>query len=405
MSSVNRRSFLKTGALAAAGAAVRGLAAETAPASGAITMKYRTLGRTGLTVSEIGMGGSPAPSAPVFGFCVRNGVNWFDTSSGYEGGGSEKKYGEYLAKVDRSKMVISTKVKLRGNTTKQEILDQVAGSLERLGVKRIDILQIHGLGSAEQLDNPAFAEACDELKKQGTIGFTGFSIHGNTLELLPKAIEKNYHDVILVAFNVYKDVSVKHDDALREHGVARLLEEASKKGIGVLAMKAQAGGDSQKLDSYLREGVTAGQAKIMWALSHPFLSGVVTEMETIEMAAEDCRAPQLRLSSAVREDLYRYCREDSREYCRMCGACSGVCPSGVRISDIQRYLRYSTRYNGAKGRHARESYKRIPSARSARACTGCGKCEAVCPWGVAVRANLRRAAALLGESSGSAAPV
>ena len=143
----------------------------------------------------------------------------------------------------------------------------------------------------------------------------------------------------------------------------------------------------------------------MWALSHPFLSGVVTEMETIEMAAEDCRAPQLRLSSAVREDLYRYCREDSREYCRMCGACSGVCPSGVRISDIQRYLRYSTRYNGAKGRHARESYKRIPSARSARACTGCGKCEAVCPWGVAVRANLRRAAALLGESSGSAAPV
>jgi uncharacterized protein len=392
VAAIDRRTFVKAGALSAAGLVLKGFAADAPAAAGAaVTMKYRTLGRTGLSVSEIGMGGSPAPAAAVFGFCYRNGVNWFDTSSGYDGGASEKSYGEYLTKTERSKMVVCTKMHVKANTTKQEILDEVAGSLQRLGVQQIDVLHIHGLGSLDQLNNPAAVEACDELKKRGSIRFTGVSVHGNTLELLPKVIEKNYHDVLLVGFNVYRNVGEKYDDALGTYGLVKVLEDAAKKNIGVLAMKVQAGGNNQKLDRFLKDGVTAGQAKIMWALSHPFLSGVVTEMESVDMASENCRAPQMRLSADLREDLRRYCSHDSAEYCRMCGVCTGVCPSGVAIQDIQRFVRYRTRYTDARNASAAAAYRDLPVSRNAAACTGCGACEQACPWGVAVRDNLHLA--------------
>jgi uncharacterized protein len=389
MNTVDRRTFLKAGTLTAAGLALDSLGAETVAPS--ITMKYRTLGRTGMSVSEIGCGGSPAPSSPVFGFCVRNGVNWFDTSSGYEGGKSESTYGEYLQKIDRARMVVCTKMHVRENTTKQDILDEVAGSLQRLGVRQIDVLHIHGLKSQEQLDNPAVVEACDELKKTGAIRFTGLSIHSNTLEVLPKVVAKNYHDVILVSFNVYGNLKDTYDNALGAYGLVNILESAAQKGIGVLAMKVQAGGNNQRLERFLKDGVTAGQAKIMWALSYEWLSGVVTEMENVDIARENLLAPQMRLSADVRNELYRYCAEDSREYCRMCGACTGVCPRGIAIADIQRAVRYRVRYTEAKNPYATETYRAIPPGRNAAACTGCGACERVCPYQVAIRANLRRA--------------
>jgi predicted aldo/keto reductase-like oxidoreductase len=386
---VTRKSFLKAmSAGVAAGAASPALGAARPETRKKKGMVFRKLGRTGLWISEIGHGGSPAPSASVFGFLTKKGVNWFDTSSSYEGGKSEKTFGKYLKKVKRKDFVVVTKMHAEGSTKKEDILEEVDGSLKRLGVKVIDVLLLHGLAKMKQLENPAIIEAFEELKKAGKIRATGISIHKNMMELLPVVIKKNYHDVLLVGFNVFSDVKDKYDDALKKAGLSALLEKAHAQSMGILAMKVQAGGDNQKLDRFLSPKTTEAQAKIMWALSHPFVAGVTTEAKNTDEAEEDVGAVGRKLSYMDRQELYRRCVPDSPETCRMCGLCAPYCPRGIEIADIQRFLRYYNRYHGAKRRQAVLQYRALPADKSAGACDRCGKCEPACPFGVKITRNL-----------------
>ncbi|MEW6041554.1 MAG: aldo/keto reductase [Elusimicrobiota bacterium] len=365
-------------------------------------MIYRRLGRTGLWISEIGNGGSPPPPASVFNYTVKKGVNWFDTSSGYSEMKSEETYGEYLKKIDRKNFVVCTKMHARKSTTASEIIQEVQGSLKRLCVDTIDVLHLHGLDKPEQLENNEVISACESLKKEGKIRFTGVSIHKNILQLLPIVIDKNYHDVILVAFNVYGDVNEKYDDFLGHCGLKQLLQKAYDKDIGIMAMKVQAGGNNQKLDKYISRDVTAAQAKIMWALSHEFIAGITTEMKNLDEAKEDLNAVGKRLSIKQGKKLFEYCNYDSNETCRMCGFCSEVCVCGIEISDIQRLLRYCKRYDSAKKNLARNHYAALKKDVTIVSCTGCQKCEAICPWGVRVLNNLRTAHTLLNNTAENA---
>ena len=121
-------------------------------------MRYRSLGRTGLEVSEVGFGGAPAglrnymaewaPSDPMAQRSVEQaleravevGINYFDTAPGYGDGTSERMFGEVL-KEYRDRVFIATKVT---GSNADDIRRSVDNSLERLQTDYVDVIQYHG---------------------------------------------------------------------------------------------------------------------------------------------------------------------------------------------------------------------------------------------------------------------
>jgi hypothetical protein len=76
-------------------------------------------------------------------------------------------------------------------------------------------------------------------------------------------------------------------------------------------------------------------------------------------------------------------------YCRMCGTCDGVCPKGLPVADVLRFLTYSDGYGEfALGR---ENFLSLPEDVRAVRCSDCSDCAVKCPNGVRVAQRLIRA--------------
>jgi aryl-alcohol dehydrogenase-like predicted oxidoreductase len=127
-------------------------------------MKYKTLGRSGLNVSELclgtmtfgedwGWGASKEESGKIFDAFAQAGGNFIDTSCNYTGGASEKFVGEFV-KGERDRFVIATKYSLRvgkghpydpnyGGNSRKSLTRSVERSLERLQTDHIDLLYLH----------------------------------------------------------------------------------------------------------------------------------------------------------------------------------------------------------------------------------------------------------------------
>jgi predicted aldo/keto reductase-like oxidoreductase len=76
-------------------------------------------------------------------------------------------------------------------------------------------------------------------------------------------------------------------------------------------------------------------------------------------------------------------------YCRMCGACSGVCDKGVPVPDMLRFLSYAEGYG--QFAMARERFLELPDQVRAIRCGDCDSCSVDCPNGVRVRERVGRA--------------
>src|ERR1700760_3598063 len=158
---MDRRKFLKTATVAAAGSVATAGAQSASPSAGARrpespNMIYRELGRTGERVSAIGMGGyhigkqeDPDESIRLLRTAIDRGITFLDNCWDYNDGISEVRMGKALADGYRNKVFLMTKIDGR---TKKSCADQIDESLLRLKTDHVDLMQFHEVIRLEDPD-------------------------------------------------------------------------------------------------------------------------------------------------------------------------------------------------------------------------------------------------------------
>jgi uncharacterized protein len=367
---LNRRSFMRYGAIglgAVAGAQVPGWASENKPDSAekeeakASTTEYRTLGKTGMKVTAVSVGAMLTRESAVLRAAFDKGVNYVDTARAYGGGRNESVVGEAI-KGRRDKIFVATKTALHSKSVMTQNLET---SLELLGTDYVDVLQLHGLSSRDRVLDPVGLEFLAEAKKQGKVRFTGVTSHSNEVEVIDAAIESKFFDVVLIAYNF------KSSDALKA-----AMGRAAKAGLGVVAMKTQAGGyETDELGP-----ISPHQAALKWVLQDKNIHTAIPSMVNMAQVEEDTEVMHMKLSRVDRQILDRYGRAIETAYCHRCGECEGTCPKGVDIPTVNRCMMYAEGYREMG--LARETYAAIPFASSLAACSDCPECTAFCRQGL-----------------------
>jgi hypothetical protein len=233
---MDRREFLGTVAAVVAGKAIGAqpaLAAESPgrQESGKAALPSRALGKTGVRISALILGGVAGMKEPptakfhpaqLADAALDAGITYFDTAPSYNNGQSERNYGEVLA-TRRKEVFLASKT---DNRSYDGAMRQVEDSLKRLRTDRLDLLQLHGVREKEDFSkwdgSDGVLKALDKLRDQKVTRFVGVTGHENA-EAMRRAIELFEFDTILTTFNP----------------TARRL---AFQQMGILAMKVMGGG-------------------------------------------------------------------------------------------------------------------------------------------------------------------
>jgi predicted aldo/keto reductase-like oxidoreductase len=205
--------------------------------------------------------------------------------------------------------------------------------------------------------------------------------HKNEVAVLNALVDDKdrFFDTCLVKYNF---------ESPREVGEA--IARAAKAGIGIIAMKTQAGGyGTEALGK-----ISPHQAALKWALQNPNVTMAIPGMKDLAQLREDIAVMGMPFQYADERILRKYHTVIAGFYCDLCGTCEGTCPRGVAISTVNRALMYA---EGAykDRRLAVSTYRELPPSASADACLGCPACVATCAKGLNIEAKMERARHLL----------
>ena len=381
---INRRDFLKVGLAGTTSALIgwEGLADAmqlvSAEPFAFPTPVYRTLGRTGMNITIVSFGAMLTPEAEVMKIAFDHGVNYVDTARRYMGGRNEEIVGKAL-KGRRHKVYVATKTQ-PASKSKEAIIKDVETSLMALETDYIDVIQLHNLTGKDRIFVPETREALLRLKEQGKVRFFGVTTHTNQSDVLNALVEDRdrFFDTALVAYNFKSSANVK--DAIAKAATA---------GIGIIAMKTQAGG--YKTDAL--GPISPHQAALKWALQYMHITAAIPGMRNIAELREDIAVMGLRYGYLDKFILNRYSAAVQPYYCHLCGECETTCPRSVSISTINRCLMYADGYKNVE--LARSTYEEIPSSFSAFACLDCSNCVARCVNGLDIPKKMEKARRLL----------
>ncbi len=245
----------------------------------------RALGKTGVEVSIVGLGGYHAGKAAtqdetvkIIRAAIDRGITFMDNSWDYHDGASEVRMGAALADGYRERVFLMTKVDGR---TKESCAKQIEQSLSRLRTDRVDLMQFHEVIRFEDVDR-IFAdggalEAMLDAKKAGKLRFVGFTGHKDPsvhLYMLERAAAHGFSfDAVQMPLNAL--------DAHFRSFEKRVLPRLTAEGVGVLGMKPLSAG------KLVESGAVSAEECLRYALTLP-TSVVITgvdEMKYVEQAA------------------------------------------------------------------------------------------------------------------------
>lgn len=361
-------------------------------------MKYRPLGKTGLQVSALAMGcmrlpeHDPELAAQVVDQCIANGVNYFETTTGYINGKCQHLTAPGLK--GRSKgLVVSGKAGIGPDTTEDGYRREIENQMKILGVDYLEFFQVgwFSLDRLEMLTKKGGAlDALDKARAEGIVGHIGFTGHDKP-ENFTKLIETGIFDSLTIPYN------------LLDRQFTPTIKRAGELGVGVIAMCPVAGGmlasPAPQLQQLIPGGAkTTAEAALQFVLANPDVSCACSGMSNLQQLKENVETVNA-FEGASAED---HARMDAildefaalgSKICTACGYCM-PCPQGVDIPAMFRFQNLAKVYGLTDW--AKKQYARKEAEKRADACIRCGECEAKCPNKLPVMDQLEEVARDLG---------
>jgi aryl-alcohol dehydrogenase-like predicted oxidoreductase len=216
-------------------------------------MNDRTLGKTGLQISEIGygawgigktawIGASDEESIQALNRSIELGLNFIDTALGYGDGHSERLVGQVVKAHDK-RIYVATKIPPKNRQwpardgvpvvetfTAEHVIASTEQSLRNLGLETIDVQQFH-VWSDEWVGQGDWLEGIRKLKEQGKIQHFGISINDHQPNNALKLIETGLVDTVQVIYNIF-DQSPEDQllPACAEHNVGVIVRVSLDEG-------------------------------------------------------------------------------------------------------------------------------------------------------------------------------
>lgn len=378
-------------------------------------MIYNDFGN--LKLSALGMGNMRLPvrngndndidveaAREMISFCMKSGINYYDTAYGYHGGNSELVVGELLKEYERSSFYLASKFPgydLSNMTKVEEIFEE---QLKKCQVEYFDFYMFHNVCemNIDEYLNPEYGifNFLMEQKKKGRIRHLGFSTHGdiNCITRFLEAygehmefcqIELNYFD--------YRFQNAK--------GKVRLLEEWN---IPVWVMEPVRGGQLAELtpDAEARMREARPDEDIpAWAFrflqSIPGVTVTLSGMSDMKQLKANISTydESKPLDEAEMEMILGIADEMIRRTavpCTGCHYCISKCPKGLDIPFLLKQYNEAM-VSGAGDFIASMALSSIPADKQPECCINCHSCERVCPQTIKIPEELKKFAAKMGR--------
>lgn len=404
---LTRRNFIRTVGLAGLASTGLGfekaaLAAEQSGGANDAPLARRKLGKTGVEVSTLGLGGmfDTINNQLLLRQALNWGVNFWDTAEVYGNGLSEEGYGRYFAKNPdvRKDIFLTTKLQFL-NRDSEGMTKALDACLKRLSTDHVDLFYIHAVSDFnEMMSYPKLKvrELAEGLKKSGKIKYFGFSCHSNMEDCLTAAAKTDWIDALMFSYNFRIMQTAKMKDAIAA---------CADKGVGLIAMKTQGGGQVQTNNEtelqlagrFLQHGFTDKQAKLKAVFENPNIASICSQMPSLTILSSNVAAlrDKTSLTGSDFELLKKFAEETRECYCAGCGRiCREAVAGAVPVNEVMRCLMYYRDY----GEHdlAREVFASLPDqARAVLTQVDYSEAEAACPQGLEIAKLMHEASKIL----------
>jgi aryl-alcohol dehydrogenase-like predicted oxidoreductase len=232
-------------------------------------MQYRRLGKTEIQVSVLAFGAGPVSTlmvgeadephqVQVVAQALASGINWFDTAASYGQGQSERNLGRALHQLGAQQRVhVATKVRLVGDDLadiRGAVRRSIEGSLERLRLSQVTLLQLHNSITANRGDEPTSITPSDVVERRGVldalralqseglvrhVGLTGIG----QPRALKQVISSNEFDTVQTPYHLLNPSAGQSiSAALDETNYGNVIEACARADMGVFAIRVLAGG-------------------------------------------------------------------------------------------------------------------------------------------------------------------
>lgn len=384
----NRRKFLKTSLLTAAGA---GLASKSFSNHSVSSFKeekkiiYRTLGKTGIKIPIISMGTGNTNNPSLIKEAYKQGIKLFATSEYYQNGNNEKMLGEVFKDKPRDSFYIQTgaiggvEIDYKNGLFKPETnpntyLEHANGCLKRLQVDYVDFFSLGFAAKKESVLYDPLLKALEKFKKQGKTKYLGIGTHSFEPEAIRAAADAGIYDVIMTAYNFRKNNIAEIDEAIAY---------ATEKGLGIIAMKTMAGVYWDKE----RTKPINTKASLKWVLKNENIHTTVPDCSSFDHLYQNLGLmANLELSEEEKRDLKSPSEELSTGiYCQLCSKCIPQCPEGLDIPTIMRSYMYA--YGHKNLAHAQHTFDiaKVPGG----SCFECSTCLVDCTMGFDIKSKIQ----------------
>ncbi len=365
-SELSRRKFLHASALGTVGAGFLASAHAKSDQKADIDaskilnynseMKYRQVGKTGVYLSVISMGGLLIEES-VHHYAIDHGVNFVHMAQPYKGGSSILTLSKVM-KTRRKQVYIAMK----------DNFDDIDKVLSLLHTDHIDFLMFNR-HNRKDVDDPRILERFEKYKKQGKVRFMGLTSHKDVKACMHAGIENGNYQLIMPVLN--------------QPGLESMAEEmrmAYTKGVGVMGMKTMKGMKDPALQmAYLKK-----------LLQNPAVTTVTKGIDSFEDFDRYVKAMQEGLSYNEDVSLYKYAQKNRVNNCMMCSECENACPHDIEISTMLRSTDYYYEEVGDKELAVNTLRNISRDRRDTHFCPDCHECEAVCPNGIHIVERLEK---------------